>query len=215
MHPTPGPYGHPHQMQAQPAFGGPANANAQLASPGDVYARELSMQADPAAIARIEAYAKAKGLQLNWSLPLQSKIITARSGDLAPENNPAQRNFVLRYYFPYASYITRITASVVGLDLPDNTVQTYNDFKALKYVDFRLVRQNSETFTVGDGDGFAPAANWMGDGSWPYHFDLIMFAQRAESVILNGQLEGTVKSVSDIAVTIHYLMLPVGTQVSP
>jgi hypothetical protein len=223
----------------------------RLRESGNLWGREL-LQVDPAAAARINAWAEETGMALNWNLPLKPNIMAKSSGDItivrqeleeiddavvttytAVPNASASRNLI--YYFTFASYLTRITATVRGLKLappifgigslavpaftttgrapgPDPAYQSV--INPCDYIEVKIRRLNTENVTIADNQqDFLALSAIAGDGKSPYATDLTLPFRQAENLIVEVRVTPEVLSVNNVEIELHFLRLPVGMMV--
>jgi hypothetical protein len=220
----------------------------QLRESGNLYGREL-LQVDPEATARINAWATETGQALNWNLPLKPNIMAKSSGDItivtqqlndndeivytAVPNASTPRN--LSYYFAFASYLTRITATVRGLKLappvfysdptvipafvsagrapgPDPTYQ--QNINPCDFIEVKIRRLNTENITIADNNGdYLALSAISGDGKSPYAPDLTLPFRQAENLVIELRVTPEVLSVNNVEIELHFLRLPVGLMV--
>lgn len=212
---------------------------------GNLWGKEL-LQADPQMVARIQAWAEQTGQALNWNLPLVPNIMEKSSGPIeivtqylegdtivytAVPNAPAER--ALTYYFAFASYVTRITASAPGLKLapsmfenppnpafsasrrlpgPDPSYQ--RNINPLDYIEVKIRRLNTENVTISDDNAdFIALSSIAGDGQSPYATDLTLPFRQAENLVINVRVRPEVLAVNSIKIQLHMLRLPIGMTV--
>jgi hypothetical protein len=218
----------------------------RLRESGNLWGREL-LQVDPSAAARINAWAEETGLALNWNLPLRPNIM-ARStkeitivqqtldeqGDVgytAVTNGSITRN--LQFYFAFASYVTRLTATVRGLKLappvftspPDAAFVTASrlpgpdpayqqNINPLDYIFIKIRRLNTELVTISDdNEDFIALSAIAGDGKSPYATDLTLPFRQAENLVVEIRVSQEVLSVNNVELELHFLRLPIGMMV--
>lgn len=215
----------------------------RLRESGNLWGREL-LQADPAAVARISAWAEEVGLALNWNLPLKPNIMARNTGaiEIVTQTADEQGNIVytsvpnastgrvIPFYFAFASYLTRITASVRSIKLappvfpavvppalvttnrlpgPDPTYQ--QNINPADYIEIKIRRLNTENVTINDQNAdFLALSSITGDGRSPYAPDLTLPFRQAENVIVEMRVRPEVLSVNDVELEFHFLRLPVG-----
>jgi len=218
----------------------------RLRESGNLWGREL-LQVNPDAAARINAWAEETGLALNWNLPLKPNIMARSTKEIvlvsqtlnendnivytAVSNGSITRN--LQYYFAFASYITRITATVRGLKLAPPVFTTVPDpafvtarrepgpdpayqqnINPLDYIFIKIRRLNTENITISDdNEDFIALSAIAGDGKSPYATDLTLPFRQAENLVVEIRVSAEVLSVNNVELQLHFLRLPVGMMV--
>lgn len=207
--PGPGPYAPGNYPPGQYPYGtAPANAGMGAseavrqqgpASPmqypqGNTFQDQFLAERTPGEMARLDALARQAGEQLGPQTILRPLIVAQKINGIylntaegnVPGPNDQNAEFVLSYYFPFACFIRKVTATLTSPvlneafagDLAPGTSPFAGDVTALDYIEGRLVRQNNENiFTE-----YAPLSEWTGNGQLSYVWDLIPFISRAETI---------------------------------
>jgi hypothetical protein len=119
-------------------------------------------------------------------IPKRGPLVRLNTDDGVPGPNDKNAEFVLEYYFPFAAFIRKITATLISPILNDEfsgpLLASANPFgsdvSALDYIEGKLERANNENvFTE-----YAPLSEWCGTGQLSYVWDLIPYISRAETI---------------------------------
>lgn len=155
---------------------------------GNVFQDAFLAERTPGEMARLDALAREAGETLGPQTILRPFLYPAalsyvrQNAETATDNQ--NDSFVLTYYFPFAAFIRKITASlntpVLNADFSDALTggPFTGDVSALDYIEGKLERQNQENIFV----DYAPLSQWCGTGSLSYVFDLIPFVARGETM---------------------------------
>ena len=177
---------------------------------GNTFQDQFLAERTPDEMSRLDALSRQAGEQLGPQTILRPFIVpkkimginlnTLENPDLAddyiPGPNDQNAEFVLDYYFPFATYIRKITATLVDPILNDKFSDTLlassspfgSDVSALDYIEGKLERANNENiFTE-----YAPLSEWTGNGQLSYVWDLIPYISRAETIRITCRIPKSV-----------------------
>jgi len=164
---------------------------------GNTFQDQFLAERTPGEMARLDALSRQAGEQLGPQTILRPFIAPKKitgivlntfddQGDFLPGPNDQNAEFVLDYYFPFATYIRKITATLIDPILNakfNDTILAANspfagDVSALDFIEAKLERANNENIFT----DFAPLSEWTGTGQLSYVWDLIPYISRAETI---------------------------------
>lgn len=199
--PGPGPYGpgnfpsqyppgtYPAGMgNTQPVRQGPGNP--MQYPQGNTFEDQFLAERTPGEMSRLDALSRQAGQQLGPQTILRPFIVPKKiTGIYLNQEDPLNdqnAEFSLDYYFPFATYIRKITATIespvlnaaFAANLDPATSPFAGDVTALDYIEGKLERANNENIFT----DYAPLSEWCGNGQLSYVWDLIPYISRAETI---------------------------------
>jgi hypothetical protein len=230
----PGPYGPGHFPPATYPQGGMGNSqpvrqqgpgNPMQYPQGNTFQDAFLAERTPGEMARLDALAREAGETLGPQTILRPFLYPAslsyvrQNSETVTENQNA--DFVLTYYFPFAAFIRKITASLntpvlnAGFEDALTGGPFTGDVSALDYIEGKLERQNQENIFV----DYIPLSQWCGTGQLAYVFDLIPFVARGETLRIPVRIPKIVPPaggaaiypfdyIGQICITLHAMRFP-------
>lgn len=198
---------------------------------GNTFQDQFLAERTPGEMARLDALSRQAGEQLGPQTILRPFICpkkvtgivlnTAQGGLPGPNDQNAE--FTLDFYFPFATYIRKITATLVDPVLNDSFASTLlssaspfgSDVSALDYIEGKLERANNENIFT----DYAPLSEWTGNGQLSYVWDLIPYISRAETIRIVCRIPKAVPLgetdqkhyfdyISAVNITLHTMRFP-------
>jgi hypothetical protein len=175
---------------------------------GNTFQDQFLAERTPGEMSRLDALSRQAGEQLGPQTILRPFIVPKKQtgiqlNTLADEQfgnipGPDDQNaeFSLEYYFPFATYIRKVTATLVdpilNASFGDSLGQTaipggtftspfIGNVNPLDYIEGKLERANNENIFT----DYAPLSEWCGNGQLSYIWDLIPYISRAETIRIN------------------------------
>jgi len=230
----PGPYGPGNFPPATYPQGGMGNSqpvrqqgpgNPMQYPQGNTFQDAFLAERTPGEMARLDALAREAGETLGPQTILRPFLYPAslsyvrQNQETVTENQNA--DFVLTYYFPFAAFIRKITASLNTPVLNDQFSDALTngpftgDVSALDYIEGKLERQNQENIFV----DYIPLSQWCGTGQLAYVFDLIPFVARGETLRIPVRIPKIVPLaggpaiypfdyIGQVSITLHAMRFP-------
>jgi hypothetical protein len=215
----PGTYAQPQQQGmglSQPVRQqGPGNP---MAYPqGNTFQDQFLAERTPGEMARLDALSRQAAEQLGPQTILRPFIVPRKiTGILLntlyddnldtniPGPDDQYAEFTLEYYFPFAVFIRKITATLVDPILNKTFADQLlaadspfgGDVSALDYIEGKLERANNENIFT----DYAPLSEWCGTGQLSYVWDLIPYISRAETIRINCRIPKIIPYLAPAAV---------------
>ena len=186
---------------------------------GNTFQDQFLAERTPGEMARLDALSRQAGEQLGpqtilrpfivpkkqTGIVLNTDIVTFEETDFnIPGPNDQNSEFTLEYYFPFATYIRKITASItdpvlhpaIAAPLLAATSPFDNNVSPLDYIEAKLERANNENIFT----DYAPLSEWCGDGRLSYVWDLIPYISRAETIRITCRIPKVTPYIDPLAV---------------
>lgn len=198
---------------------------------GNTFQDQFLAERTPDEMSRLDALSRQAGEQLGPQTILRPFIVPKKIMGISlntgaeglPSPNDQNAEFVLDYYFPFATYIRKITATLVDPILNDSFASTLltsaspfgSDVSALDYIEGKLERANNENIFT----DYAPLSEWTGNGQLSYVWDLIPYISRAETIRITCRIPKAVpygeteqkhyfNYISAVNITLHTMRFP-------
>jgi hypothetical protein len=228
-----GTYAPPQQVMGASGNGQPQPVRQQgpgspMAYPqGNTFQDQFLAERTPGEMSRLDALSRQAAEQLGPQTILRPFIVPKKITNISLNNedpaNDQNAEFTLEYYFPFATFIRKITATVTdpvlnsafqtGLD--PTTSPFAGDVSALDYLEGKLERANNENIFT----DYAPLSEWCGTGQLSYVWDLIPYISRAETIRINCRIPKIVPPaggsaiyffdyISSVNITLHTMRFP-------
>ena len=224
------------QQQQQPQYGMGNSEPVRQQGPGspmqypqgNTFQDQFLAERTPGEMSRLDALSRQAGEQLGPQTILRPFIVPKKITNIILNSedptNDQNAEFTLEYYFPFATYIRKMTATVTDPVLNAafaNSIETgpfNNNVAPLDYIDGKLERANNENIFT----DYAPLSEWCGDGKLSYIWDLIPYISRAETIRINCRVPKLVPQpstgitssvylfdfIASLNVTLHCMRFP-------
>lgn len=194
---------------------------------GNTFQDQFLAERTPGEMSRLDALSRQAGEQLGPQTILRPFIVPKKITNISLNNedptNDQNAEFTLEYYFPFSTYIRKITATLTDPVLNDafntgllsNASPFAGDISALDYIEGKLERANNENIFT----DYAPLSEWCGNGQLSYVWDLIPYISRAETIRINCRIPKVVPQgggaaiyyfdyISAVNITLHTMRFP-------
>jgi hypothetical protein len=194
---------------------------------GNTFQDQFLAERTPGEMSRLDALSRQAAEQLGPQTILRPFIVPKKITNISLNNedptDDQNAEFTLEYYFPFATFIRKITATLTDPVLNDafnaNLLATAspfaNDISALDYIEGKLERANNENIFT----DYAPLSEWCGNGQLSYVWDLIPYISRAETIRINCRIPKVVPQaggsalyyydyISAVNITLHCMRFP-------
>jgi hypothetical protein len=174
---------------------------------GNTFQDQFLAERTPGEMARLDGLSRQAGEQLGPQTILRPFIVPKKATGIVlntaivpvgednynvPGPDDQNAEFTLEYYFPFATYIRKMTASVIdpvlhtafAAPLLADVSPFDNNINPLDYIEAKLERANNENIFT----DYAPLSEWCGDGKLSYIWDLIPYISRAETIRINVRI---------------------------
>ena len=228
--------GNQHSLYAHPQQGMGSSEPVRQQGPGspmqypqgNTFQDQFLAERTPGEMARLDALSRQAGEQLGPQTILRPFIVPKKLTNviLNSENPTDDQNaeFTLEYYFPFATYIRKVTATLLDPVLNAAFAESLeagpfnNNVSPLDYIEGKLERANNENIFT----DYAPLSEWCGDGKLSYIWDLIPYISRAETIRINCRVPKLVPQpstgidasvylfdyIASINITLHCMRFP-------
>lgn len=223
-------YAHPHQggMGSSEPVRQQGPGSPMQYPQGNTFQDQFLAERTPGEMARLDALSRQAGEQLGPQTILRPFIVPKKLTNVILNSddptNDQNAEFTLEYYFPFATYIRKVTATLLDPVLnsafatPLEVGPFNNNVSPLDYIEGKLERANNENIFT----DYAPLSEWCGDGKLAYIWDLIPYISRAETIRINCRIpklvpipaSGITSSVylfdyiASVNVTLHCMRFP-------
>lgn len=185
---------------------------------GNTFQDQFLAERTPGEMARLDALSRQAGEQLGPQTILRPFIVPKKATGIVlntevvtipddasyniPGPDDQNAEFTLEYYFPFATYIRKMTATLVepvlhtafATPMLGDVSPFDNNINPLDYIEAKLERANSENIFT----DYAPLSEWCGDGKLSYIWDLIPYISRAETIRINCRIPKVLPYVDPI-----------------